>query len=89
MRCAPHRPRRSAGRGRPVTEGLYWLDGGTLVYAPVEWERRLPVPEAAQPVVWEVLEPAARRRAEQAHGALRAAPSATPTGPGTYPPTRP
>lgn len=47
------------------------------------------MPEAAQPVVWEVLEPAARRRAQQALAAVRAAPSATPTGPGTHPPTRP
>lgn len=73
----------------PATEGLYWLDGGTLFYAPVEWQRRLPMPEAAQPVVWEVLEPAARRRAQQAYAALRAAPPAAPAGSVTHQPTRP
>jgi hypothetical protein len=89
--CEEHRtgPAGQPAVADPVTEGLYWLYGGTLVYAPVEWERRLPMPQAAQPVVWEVLEPAARRRAQRARAALRAAPSATPNGPGTNPPTCP
>lgn len=89
--CDTHRtgPAGQPAVADPATEGLYWLDGGTLFYAPVEWERRLPMPEAAQPVVREVLEPAARRRAQRAYAALRAAPPAAPAGSGGHPPTRP
>lgn len=35
----------------PATEGLYWLDGDTLIYAPIDWERKSPCKDAGEPVV--------------------------------------
>ena len=54
----------------PVTAGLYWLDGGVLIYA----APLLTFPEARvgdpQPFPWNNPDPAATRRAHQARQAL-------------------
>ena len=54
----------------PATEGLYWLDGDTLTYAPPDWEDKAPGFANAKPVDWAELDPLATYQAERAHEAL-------------------
>ena len=56
----------------PATEGLYWLDGNTLIYASPDWEDKAPGFANAKPVDWAELDPLATYQAERAQEPLTA-----------------
>jgi hypothetical protein len=51
--CRLHRtgPAGQPAVADPATEGLYWLDGDTLTYAPIGSQRQSPCKDAGEPVV--------------------------------------